>query len=535
MAKSKPPLSKLDTQSSRLHYFTYYGPTIASQSLFYAGGYLSFLLAHISLVIGTFLPPCKGQGSICHIVRCRKHTSWAVALPLILLVAIMCLLLGVVAGHEPVMFASVYIGAELVATWALVTRYCFFPFETDWRQLIAVIGLYLFAFSDLIICLRGFVSTHHWIWGWFAWERTVYMVPYHMALLFVSFLIPITGDSYPTIPSWKVVTLFWSVLVHQIKFPEMLFLVVFVLGVALLSTAETVVNVSAANTIAKGAGFPRGVQLGDEVGTILVVGETDNFGYPSELLCAYRHHTTEEGVYRIEVSWSGDLGGSWSFLSTVELTENIGIWEPFLIYYGGLLHCFYSREGLPLSQQDIVEKQSSDDGVTWSDQYYVVSHTDGSRDGMPSVVILPDSSLVVVFEGFWTGVWGKFTVNCKRSCDSGNTWGQPTIIHESDGLRNSGAPFACGLNNSSLSESILVSFMTDEDSTDPVAWPDYASIKLCYGGLTSDALTFSEPILAQGPQSYWPGLIEAPANGFDLLVYNYLGDALERTVWVSDY
>lgn len=77
-------------------------------------------------------------------------------------------------------------------------------------------------------------------------------------------------------------------------------------------------------------------------------------------------------------------------------------------------------------EQDIVVQSSTDSGRTWGPAR-VISRTEGSRDGMPSVARQNDGCLICVFEGFGGTSWGDFTVNSVRSCDDGATWMKQSV------------------------------------------------------------------------------------------------------------
>jgi hypothetical protein len=157
-------------------------------------------------------------------------------------------------------------------------------------------------------------------------------------------------------------------------------------------------------------------------------------GFPLELsdgslLVAYRHHTgaPSDRVYRIAVSRSLDHGASWEFLAVI-WEGPVGVWEPFLYTSPrGALRVAYSAELTNGGEQDIVQQESSDNGTSWGARMLIV-HTKNSRNGMPGIATAPDGSLIAVFEGFWTGKWGSFTVNSVRSFDDGITWEQGTIV-----------------------------------------------------------------------------------------------------------
>jgi len=223
------------------------------------------------------------------------------------------------------------------------------------------------------------------------------------------------------------------------------------------------------------------------------------------LLCAFRHHTSEAGqptIYRIEVCYTDDMKG-WLFSGTVEAfstTSGKGIWEPFLYQVRGdpAIYCAYAKE-LPNGQQNIVARVSTDNGMTWGGER-IISHTDGSRDGMPSVTYLSDGSLLAVFEGFWAGTWGKFTVNSRRSFDAGRTWDDAQVIHISPSNKNSGAPWATTLADGRT----IVIFMTDEDQPGAPNWPNDASVKILVGTVQGNKMSWGELQTVAGKPSLWP-------------------------------
>jgi len=239
------------------------------------------------------------------------------------------------------------------------------------------------------------------------------------------------------------------------------------------------------------------------------------------LLCAFRHHTIHPNkpiIYRIEVCYTDDMQ-NWNFLGTVEAyttSSKVGIWEPFLfqIPNNNNLYCAYAKE-LSTGEQNIVARVSVDGGANWGGEF-IISHTSGSRDGMPTVTTLNDGSLLAVFEGFWSGTWGKFTVNIRRSFDQGRTWEQPQIIHQSPQSHNSGAPWATKLSNGL----VVVTFMTDEDWTGSQNWPQYASIKLLIGNPGSGGITWSDLQLIASPSSFWPSIYSWTLDKLLLVSYN---------------
>lgn len=208
------------------------------------------------------------------------------------------------------------------------------------------------------------------------------------------------------------------------------------------------------------------------------------FATATTLLCAYRHHTGvgSARVYRIQVSQCVLATGctTWSLLSTVSAGPT-GVWEPFLFAARGQLHVVYSAELTNGGEQDVVQQDSTDGGATWSAVSARV-HTAGSRNGMPGVAALPDGSLVMVMEGFWSGLWGHFTVNSVRSYDQATTWTDPVIVHApsiSSGA-NAGSPqvgVVPALAGSPGLAAVCAVYMSSEPTPPAgIAWPAGAHI-----------------------------------------------------------
>jgi hypothetical protein len=251
------------------------------------------------------------------------------------------------------------------------------------------------------------------------------------------------------------------------------------------------------------------------------------------LLCAYRHHDGNgtARTFRIQVSSSHDFGLTWSYASTVTQGP-VGVWEPFMWSSGywdnaTTVHVAYSAELTNGGEQDIVFQTSVDGGTAWNPVSSRI-HTTLSRNGMPGVAELHDHSLVVVFEGFWTGFWGHFTVNSARSFDGGATWPQQEIVY---------APANAGFGPSTtycagspqvgvcpLTGKLVVIFMNNEPLTSASssgsipAWPAGAhaavvSAHLNYSNVSAPLnFTLSPPaaIPTLTPTIYWPSLLLDP-------------------------
>ena len=107
------------------------------------------------------------------------------------------------------------------------------------------------------------------------------------------------------------------------------------------------------------------------------------------VLCAYRNHSKDPNTgayqyFRITVSYSDDLGKTWKYLSTPSSDPGPvnGNWEPFLRNAkDGSLQLYYSREN-SASDQDTLERLSTDGGQTWTGPQTISGAGITSRDGM---------------------------------------------------------------------------------------------------------------------------------------------------------
>ncbi|NOZ56036.1 MAG: exo-alpha-sialidase [Calditrichaeota bacterium] len=211
------------------------------------------------------------------------------------------------------------------------------------------------------------------------------------------------------------------------------------------------------------------------------------------VLCAFR----EVGCapYRIRVAISRDRGQTWSLLSTVD-SSGSGLWEPFLLSPDGRhVHVFYSSEAYqPQYPQVVAARTSIDGGKTWSAPRIVAS-SPRSRDGMASVVVLPDGQWLCFFEA--TDAGNPFVIRSVRSLDGGQTWTDRSLVYAPDSLHFASAPYGVLLSDGSL----LVTFQTDEERTIESC---SVSLDLKYVRSFDGGKTWSEsrPVLA-GTDTYW--------------------------------
>ena len=115
-------------------------------------------------------------------------------------------------------------------------------------------------------------------------------------------------------------------------------------------------------------------------------------------------------LFGIHLKRSTDNGKTWSDDVTVfdgNYDFRDGCWEPaFLEMPDGEVHLYFADE-TPYTNNDdqrIAICRSNDKGVTWTAPKTVAYHS-GSRDGMPSAVILDNDSIALCFENpGWPGV-----------------------------------------------------------------------------------------------------------------------------------
>ena len=182
------------------------------------------------------------------------------------------------------------------------------------------------------------------------------------------------------------------------------------------------------------------------------------------ILCAFRNHSKDPATgaytyFRITVTYSDDKGRSWAYLSTP--TSDVGSvngnWEPFMrLARDGSLQLYYSREN-SATDQDSLERQSSDGGKTWSAAKTISGNGITARDGMLGVATISGSNLMAVFETESTGVFNIMSIT---SADDGRTWSNRRLVYASTGTGNSaGAPQIINVGGR-----LVVSFQTSEDS-----------------------------------------------------------------------
>jgi Neuraminidase (sialidase) len=255
------------------------------------------------------------------------------------------------------------------------------------------------------------------------------------------------------------------------------------------------------------------------------------------LLVAFRHHSPQEKIYRLELSASDDGGATWRHRSTIA-RGSIGLWEPLLLQLpDGTLQVYYASEEDIFPDQRIEMRASRDGGRTWS-RPVTVAREPGSRDGMPGVVRFGDGTLLVVFEASDTPPF-LFVIRAVRSRDDGRTWSATRELvyqpqHPVRSRWSAAAPSVVRMRGGDL----LVSYQTDEDlayvqaspSADP-AHPRYDYLRharMKYLLSRDGGRTWGEPAAltsADQVPALWNGLC-APEAG---IVYALAG--FDGKVW----
>ncbi|MDD3322877.1 MAG: exo-alpha-sialidase [Paludibacter sp.] len=112
---------------------------------------------------------------------------------------------------------------------------------------------------------------------------------------------------------------------------------------------------------------------------------------------------SSERHFGIRLRRSTDNGLNWSneiFIYDASYTNTEGCWEPaFLELPSGEAQVYFANENdySQSNDQNISMCRSFDKGLTWSSRN-IVSYRSGHRDGMPSPLLLQDSSIVVAIE-----------------------------------------------------------------------------------------------------------------------------------------
>ena len=251
------------------------------------------------------------------------------------------------------------------------------------------------------------------------------------------------------------------------------------------------------------------------------------------VLCAFRNHSKDPSTgaytyFRITICYSDDMGKTWAYLSQPASDPGPvnGNWEPLLRYdtSRSTLQLYYSRE-LSASDQDTLERFSTDDGQTWSTAQIISGLGIVSRDGMTGVATISGPNLMAVFE---SETDGYFTINAITSADNGQTWdGRKTIYTPVVPSTSAGAPQIINVGGI-----LVVSFQTNEDhGANPPSgsYPDDTSAKLVTSG--DGGNTWGDKITVGPMVSAWPGLYDIDDTNFLMMFDN--GGAKAQQITLS--
>lgn len=148
-------------------------------------------------------------------------------------------------------------------------------------------------------------------------------------------------------------------------------------------------------------------QLSD--GKIII---TYNIGFPS----------VAGGRFGVRLHISEDNGETWGdeiFVYDGETTFENGCWEPAILELpSGEVHLYVSDEApyVNSGEQCIQLMRSFDRGKTWSEPQSI-SFRPGSRDGMPTPVIVGDSIVVTIEDNGWPGMGSFVPVTVRTSIE----------------------------------------------------------------------------------------------------------------------
>ena len=240
------------------------------------------------------------------------------------------------------------------------------------------------------------------------------------------------------------------------------------------------------------------------------------------VLCVFRNHSKDPSTgaytfFRITTCYSDDMGKTWAYLSQPASDPGPvnGNWEPFLRYdtSRSTLQLYYSREN-SASDQDTLERFSSDNGQTWSAAQTISGVGITSRDGMTGVATISGTALMAVFESETNGY---FTINAITSPDNGQTWGgRKTIYTPGAPNTSAGAPQIINVGGT-----LAVSFQTNEDlgaSASSNSYPGTTACKLITSG--NGGSTWGNKIMVGSVSSVWAGLYDIDGTNFLMMFDN---------------
>ncbi len=129
--------------------------------------------------------------------------------------------------------------------------------------------------------------------------------------------------------------------------------------------------------------------------------------------------TATKKRFGIRTKKSYDGGTTWQderLLYEADYSFQNGCWEPSAIQLpNGEIQLFFANEGDYLSsdEQNISMLRSADNGLTWTKAREIVSFRSGSRDGMPSPILLQNGNdIVFSIEDNGFGNFKPYTIRC---------------------------------------------------------------------------------------------------------------------------
>lgn len=217
--------------------------------------------------------------------------------------------------------------------------------------------------------------------------------------------------------------------------------------------------------------------------------------------------------FLIKTILSTDGGLTWQNDQVVYEGDTVfenGVWEPAALQLpNGEVQLYFSNENMyqSSSEQNISVLRSQDNGVTWTTQPEIASFRAGSRDGMPSPLLLEDEN-TIVFSIEDNGINNQFKPYIIRNTLSEN-WSEPTngnsanrtyaLATALDNSEYAGAPYLAKL----ATGEILLSYQGTENRSGTDL--NNADMKVAIG--TEDATDFNRTsvpfIIPEGKSALW--------------------------------
>jgi len=156
--------------------------------------------------------------------------------------------------------------------------------------------------------------------------------------------------------------------------------------------------------------------------------------------------------YGVRINRSTDNGKTWSAdtqIYTAGTDFHTGCWEPAILELpSGELHLYVSDESpFPDNYDQCIQLlRSTDKGKTWSATPETISYRPGTRDGMPTPVLIGDTIIVTIEDNGWPGAASFVPVTLRSTVEEnwkGITVG-PTSPRRSQVIDYSWCPQAFG-------------------------------------------------------------------------------------------